>query len=75
MEPSTFRDVIKAWPDISVFASDMGVSYQRAYGWYRRNSIPPAHWQRLAQTAQPHGLSLSAEGLITIATRRAADAA
>lgn len=48
--------VIRMWPDLSIFAADIGVSYGAAKQMRRRNSIAASHWRRVVSAAQRRGL-------------------
>jgi len=72
MSETTFTDVIALWPSTADFAGALGVPYQTAAAWKRRNSIPPDQWLRLVTAAREIGQELSLETLAAAARPRAA---
>lgn len=51
----SFRDVIEKWDHKSTFADDVGVPYERAKAWWRRDRIPGAYFAAVAGAARRRG--------------------
>lgn len=65
-------DIINLWPTLMEFASDMGVDWQKARGWKRRNSIPTKYWPGLIESARKRKAYVSPEILMMAAAQRRA---
>jgi hypothetical protein len=48
----THRQIIMAWPHLSDFAADIGVSENTAKGMRQRNSIPADYWPSVVHGAR-----------------------
>lgn len=67
----TFIDLIDAWPTLSAFADDIGVSYEAAKAWRRRNSVPAPYWGRLIECAAARGIpGVTADLLVGLAAAK-----
>jgi hypothetical protein len=67
-----FADLIELWPSIGAFAADVGVPYETANSWKKRNSIPAKNWPGVIAAAQKRGFEeITAERLIELARARA----
>jgi len=68
-----FRDVINAWPSLSDFGSDLGITRLLAQQWRRRDSIPAGYWPRLIEKAAERGIAgVAAEALMEFAKQNLA---
>jgi hypothetical protein len=52
---NTHRDIIDLWANRVEFAAEVGIKYERASAWYRRNSIHPDYWSDVVKAAQERG--------------------
>ncbi len=52
----TFSDVIEAWPDITTFGSDVGVSVPLVRVWKIRG-IPGRYWPQVSGAANVRGIA------------------
>lgn len=71
--PKSFSAIIELWPTLGALADDLGVGYESAKAYKRRDSIPPEHWETLVAAArrrQIEGVSL--ESLAALAAKRKA---
>lgn len=48
----TFKQIIKEWPTLAEFATDIGVIPNHAKQMRTRDSIPPSYWKRVAAAAE-----------------------
>jgi hypothetical protein len=51
------RSIIDAWPDLSAFAADAGVSYGAAKAMRRRNRIVHEYVSNIVRGAQARGIA------------------
>lgn len=66
----SFRDVIEKWDHKSAFATDVGVPYERAKAWWRRDRIPAAYFVAISDAARRRGhLDVTEQTLSAIAAR------
>lgn len=69
---TTFRSIIGLWLHITEFAADLGVPYERAKGWWARDSIPGQYFAAVASAAQRRGQDhVTVQLLSDIAAKRA----
>lgn len=59
----TFGSILARWPTLVAFATDVGIPYQTAAGWKRRNSIPADRWDEVLAAARKAGVVLTVEHL------------
>lgn len=71
--PKSFSAIIALWPSLSDLATDLGVGYESAKAYKRRNSIPSEHWSALIKAADKRGIEgITAERLAALAANRRA---
>jgi hypothetical protein len=66
----TFTDVIGLWPSAEALArelNELGVTVRQ---WRNRESIPAAHWHRIAVLAREKGHALTVDDLSAIADEK-----
>jgi hypothetical protein len=68
--PSSFAELLDAFPSFPVVARGLGVPLSTVRFWSRRNSIPPGYWGDLLALA----LQLEVRGVTLDALRLASDA-
>lgn len=67
---NSFRDIIEKWDHTSDFAVAVGVPYERAKAWWRRDRIPGAYFAAVASAAQRQGYDdVTERALSAIAAR------
>lgn len=67
-----FAELIELWPSIGAFAADVGVPYETANSWKKRNSIPAKNWPEVIAAGGRRGFDeITAERLINLARARA----
>ena len=67
---TSFRDVIEKWDHTSTFAADVGVPYERAKAWWRRDRIPGAYFVAVVSAAKAKGFDdVTERALSAIAAR------
>lgn len=49
--------IIEAWPSLTDFAEDIGVSYNTAKHIRRRGRIPADYWTRLVEASKRRGIA------------------
>lgn len=70
-EPTSFREVIKAWPSLEDFASDADANPNTAKQWRTRNKIPDDRWHRIVRAASKRGIrGVTPEVLSALAAKK-----
>lgn len=72
---NSFRDIIDKWEHTSTFAADVGVPYERAKAWWRRDRIPGAYFVAVVSAAQRNGFSDVTERALSAIAARSVQAA
>ncbi len=71
-----FAELIEMWPSIGAFAADVGVPYETANSWKKRNSIPAKNWPEVIAAAGRGGFpDVTFERLAKLARARAKNGA
>jgi hypothetical protein len=52
---NSHREIIDLWPSRVDFAAEVGIKYERASAWYRRNSIHSDFWADVVRAAGGRG--------------------
>lgn len=69
---SSFRDVIELWPSREAMAADIRAGASAVSKWWQRDNIPSEWWAAIL--AAPLASGISADDLIRLAAREAAEA-